>query len=137
MSPALPPSPVSITFAVSTASSTPIYLQLVEQVVRMVASGQLAPESTLPSVREVAVSLAINPMTVSKAYSQLEMQGVLARRRGMGMVVAAGTGSRHAKADRLELLRPTLAHAALEAEQLNISPADAVALFERILKGKK
>jgi GntR family transcriptional regulator len=62
---------------------------------------------------------------------------VLARRRGMGMVVAAGTGSRHAKADRLELLRPTLAHAALEAEQLNISPADAVALFERILKGKK
>ena len=76
-------------FSVTTGSGEPIYRQLVEQVRRLVAGGQLAAGNELPSVRETAQALAINPMTVSKAYSQLEATGVLERRRGVGMVVAA------------------------------------------------
>jgi GntR family transcriptional regulator len=115
----------------------PIYQQLVDQVTRMVASGQLAGEAPLPSVRDVAVALAINPMTVSKAYSLLEAQGILSRRRGMGMVVSDEATGTQAIRDRLALLRPTLERAAEEAAQLHIDHGAAIALFEKVLKGKR
>ena len=103
----------------------------------MVASGQLANESAMPSVRDVASALAINPMTVSKAYSLLESQGVLTRQRGVGMVVASHQLSSQTKTDRLNLLRPSLERVALEAAELSISREAALALFDKILKGKK
>ena len=60
-------------FSIVPGSTEPIYRQLVEQVRRLVAGGQLAPGDALPSVREVALQLAVNPMTVSKAYGLLEL----------------------------------------------------------------
>src|SRR6059058_1564372 len=98
-------------FSIVTGSPEPIYRQLVEQVRRMAASGQLQPGDAMPSVREIASSLALNPMTVSKAYGLLEMDGVLARRRGLGMVVAERAAPAR-PAERAELLRPTLERAA-------------------------
>jgi len=99
-----------------------------------VASRQLAPGDEMPSVREVAQALAVNPMTVSKAYGLLEMEGVLSRRRGIGMVVA--DQPRHGKqlAERTKLLRPTLERAALEARQLELDPETVLALFNQILR---
>jgi GntR family transcriptional regulator len=131
------PTPLNIPFTVSPVAGIPIYQQLVEQITRMVASGQLSTDSVLPSVREVAVALAINPMTVSKAYSLLESQGVLERQRGVGMVVAASQSRTQTKTDRLNLLRPSLERVALEAFELDIPRQAAVALFDKILKGKK
>lgn len=121
-------------FSISTGSPEPIYRQLVEQVRRLVAAGQLASGDGMPSVREVAQSLALNPMTVSKAYSLLEMEGVLARRRGLGMIVAGRPGASHSTASRAALLRPTLERAALEARQLELDPDTVVSLFIQILK---
>lgn len=98
----------------------------------MVAGGQLSPGDVMPSVRDIAQSLAVNPMTVSKAWSLLESEGLLTRRRGLGMLVAdnqAGNAS-----DRSELLRPTLERATLEARQLELDSKTALALFEKILK---
>ena len=66
---------------VNTGGHEPIYRQLMMQLQRMVAAGQVSPGDALPSVREVALALGVNPMTVSKAYSLLEAQGVLERRR--------------------------------------------------------
>ena len=121
-------------FSIATGSSEPIYRQLVEQVRRLVAAGQMAPGDALPSVREVAQALALNPMTVSKAWNLLEMEGLLARRRGMGMVVAErGQGGQNAL-DRIELLRPALERAAMEARQLELDPDTVVSLFTHILK---
>ena len=121
-------------FSISTGSPEPIYRQLVEQVRRLVAAGQMAPGDAMPSVREVAQSLALNPMTVSKAYSLLEMEGLLARRRGMGMVVAErGQGSDKAL-DRIAMLRPALERAAMEARQLELDPDTVISLFTHILK---
>lgn len=131
-----PPTP-TISFTVVTQSGTPIYQQLIDQITRMVASGQLSQDQVLPSVRDVAHNLAINPMTVSKAYSQLEIAGVLMRLRGVGMAVAAAQPRQQHKADRINLLRPTLEQAALEAAQLEIDREAVLALFDRILKGKK
>jgi GntR family transcriptional regulator len=129
------PPTTPIPFAVTSNSGVPIYQQLVSQITRMVASGQLRADDVLPSVRDVAVALAVNPMTVSKAYSQLEAHGVLVRKRGVGMAVAAIES--HTKSDRLALLKPTLERAADEAAELEIDRTAALALFEKILKGKK
>jgi GntR family transcriptional regulator len=129
-----PPSAAAAMFTVHTGSGVAIYRQLVDQVTRMVAGGQLAAGNEIPSVRETALALAINPMTVSKAYAALEAAGVLERRRGIGMVVAAVHRRAQPKAGRIELLRPTLERAAAEAAQLEIDPAAAMNLFSKILK---
>ena len=121
-------------FSITTGSSEPIYRQLVEQVRRLVAAGQMAPGDGMPSVREVAQVLALNPMTVSKAYSLLEMEGLLTRKRGMGMSIAERTGPQQSSADRAELLRPILERAALEARQLELDPDTVLSLFTHILK---
>jgi GntR family transcriptional regulator len=121
-------------FSVATGSAEPIYRQLTQQVRRLVASGQLCAGDDLPSVRELAQALAVNPMTVSRAYSQLEADGVLQRRRGLGMVVAAPHERAQRVADRGELLRPTLERAALEAQQLELTEAQALALFQKALR---
>lgn len=121
-------------FSITTGSSEPIYRQLVEQVRRLVAGGQMAPGDGMPSVREVAQALALNPMTVSKAYGLLEMEGLLTRQRGMGMRVAERPGAAHGAAERAALLRPTLERAALEARQLELDPDTVLSLFTLILK---
>lgn len=122
-------------FSIATGSSEPIYRQLVEQTRRLIAGGQLAPGDPMPSVREVAGALAVNPMTVSKAYGILEMEGVLSRRRGLGMEVAQAPGN--SVEERAELLRPTLERAAMEAGQLELDPDTVLALFSTILKAKQ
>lgn len=125
-------------FSISTGTTEPIYRQLVGQVRRMVAGGQLVPGDALPSVREVARTLALNPMTVSKAYAQLENEGLLQRRRGLGMWVAdIGTRKVSNATSRAELLRPTLERAAVEAAQLEIDAKAALRIFAKVLKGKR
>lgn len=123
-------------FSIATGSSEPIYRQLVEQARRLIAGGQLAPGDAMPSVRDIAQALALNPMTVSKAYGILEMEGVLSRRRGIGMTVAEAPKSAHSVASRADLLRPTLERAVLEARQLELDDATVIALFTQILKAK-
>ena len=77
-------------FYVYPSAGAPIYQQLMQQVKFQVASGRLKPGDLLPSVRDTANELAINPMTVSKAYSLLEREGLLTRDRGQGMRVVTG-----------------------------------------------
>ncbi|MFC4623542.1 GntR family transcriptional regulator [Comamonas nitrativorans] len=105
------------------AAPEPIYRQIVGQVTRLVAAGQCPPGTRLPSVRDVAAAHAINPMTVSKAYTQLEAQGVLERQRGKGMVVAAQPQEQRPQAERLGALAPALHALALQARQLGLPPA--------------
>ena len=121
-------------FSIATGSSEPIYRQLVEQVRRFVAGRQLRAGEELPSVRELAQALAVNPMTVSKAFGLLEADGLLERRRGLAMVVAPQHRRAQPTAERVELLRPTLERAALEARQLELPAAQALALFKTLLR---
>jgi GntR family transcriptional regulator len=120
-------------FDLNPQAATPLYRQIVEQVQRLVAGGVLAPGAELPSVRAVAERHAINPMTVSKAYSLLESEGVLERRRGLGMTVAAGQGLSAESTDRLALLAPALDALAQQARQLGISAAAVLAALEQKL----
>lgn len=125
--------PDSALFAINAGSPEPIYRQLVQQVRRMVAAGQLSAGQELPSVREVAAGLAVHPMTVSKAYGLLEAEGLLERRRGLSMVVAQGHRKAQPPRARIELLRPTLERAVLEARQLELPDTVALDLFKQIL----
>ena len=120
-------------FSVAAGSTEPIYRQLVAQVRRCVAGGQLRAGDELPSVRELAQALAVNPMTVSKAYGLLEAESLLERRRGLAMTVAAQHRKAQPACDRAALLRPTLERAAAEARQLQLPAARALALFKAIL----
>lgn len=120
-------------FSINTGSTEPIYRQLIEQVRRRIASGQLTAGQEIPSVREVALALAVHPMTISKAYAMMEAQGLLQRRRGLSMVVAAQHTTAKSTASRVELLRPTLEQAAAETRQLELPPAQALQLFKQIL----
>ncbi|SRR5690606_38936984 len=108
------------------AAPQPIYRQIAEQIRRLVAGGQLAAGALLPSVREVAAAHAINPMTVSKAYSQLEAEGVLERQRGKGMAVAAGATGPGTAAQRWALIEPSLDAVARQARELELSPDEVI-----------
>ncbi|HHY46574.1 MAG TPA: GntR family transcriptional regulator [Firmicutes bacterium] len=77
-------------FHLEPSSPIPIYAQIAEQVKRAVAGGILLPGDQLPSVRELAMKLRINPNTVARAYLELEREGVVATQRGRGTFVADG-----------------------------------------------
>ena len=114
-------------FILKPHSGVPIYRQLLEQIRRLAASGQLPPGTELPSIRELAVRHAINPMTVSKVYTLLEAEGVLERHRGKPMTIAKPDRA-HASpvAKRLEQLEPHVEQVALAARQLQLSEKDVV-----------
>ncbi len=120
-------------FSIQTGSAEPIYRQLVEHVRRRVASGQISAGDEIPSVRELAQQLAVHPMTISKAYSLLEAEGLLERRRGLSMRVAPQHQRAQPAASRIELLRPALERAAAEARQLQLPRHTVMKLFADIL----
>lgn len=123
-------------FILNPHSSAPIYQQLVEQVRRMVAGGQLAPGTELPSVRELAQEHTVHPMTISKAYSQLEAEGVLERHRGKPMRVAPLRRDQLTLAARLKQIEPQLDALALSARQLELSADEVLAQLKKKLGGR-
>jgi len=118
-------------FILNPQSGTPIYRQLVEQVRRLVASGQLAPGAALPSVRELALEHAVNPMTISKAYAQLESEGVLVRNRGKPMTVAQRPRPQAPLRDRLRQIEDEVDRLVLAAKQLELGPDQVKTLIEK------
>jgi len=119
-------------FELHPTSGVPIYRQLVDQVRALVAGGRLRPGDLLPSVRQVAQAAEINPMTVSKAYSRLEVEGLVERVRGQGMRVRvpAITGR---LPDRKEEFAELLAPAIHRAQQLGLTPEQIRSVFESLL----
>ena len=118
-------------FIVNPQSGTPIYRQLVEQVRRLILSGQLAPGTALPSVRELALEHAVNPMTISKAYAILESEGLLVRNRGKPMTVARQPRPQAALRDRLRRIEDEVDRLVLAARQLELEPEQVTTLIEK------
>jgi GntR family transcriptional regulator len=116
-------------FVVNPLSGTPIYRQLVEQITRLIAGGQLTAGTELPSVRELAELHAVNPMTISKAYALLEAEGLLERQRGKPMRVAARRRNQAPLTQRLQRLQPAAAELVLAARQLEINKKDLLAFI--------
>jgi GntR family transcriptional regulator len=79
-------------FRLDTSSGVPTYLQLVDQVRRAVLLGYLCEGDRLPTVREVAAALVVNPNTVAKAYRELDHAGLASARAGQGTFVTGNIG---------------------------------------------
>jgi GntR family transcriptional regulator len=76
-------------FHINTSSRLPLYQQLAQQIREAIARGEFQPGAGLPSVRQLAGELVVNPNTVSRAYTELEREGLLVSRPGRGIYVAA------------------------------------------------
>lgn len=118
-------------FRLQPQSGVPLYRQLVEQIRRLIAGGQLPPGTELPSVRELAQAHAVNPMTISKAYALLEAEGWLERNRGKPMTVAARNGAAQPLEQRLEQLEPQVKTLVLAARQLELDRGSVFRLIDR------
>jgi len=122
-------------FILKPHSDIPIYRQLVDQIRRMVLSGQLEAGTPLPSIRELAIRHAINPMTVSKAYSLLEAEGLLDRHRGKPMTVAERKHADGRPAAKLAALDPHLEQVVIAGRQLALDLENIIealgAMWER------
>jgi GntR family transcriptional regulator len=75
-------------FYIDPASGVPFYRQIIDQIKYAIARGELRPGDQLPTVRQLAVDLAINPNTVGKAYSRLEILGILQTQQGSGTFIS-------------------------------------------------
>ena len=116
-------------FVLKPQSGIPIYRQLIEQITRLIAGGQLAAGTELPSVRELAELHTVNPMTISKAYALLESEGLLERQRGKPMRVAARRRNQAPLTQRLQQLEPAVRDVVLAARQLEIGKKELIALL--------
>lgn len=112
-------------------SGVPIYRQIMDQVREQIMAGLLKEGEQLMTVRELAGTLNVNPMTVSKAYSAMEAEGLLERRRGVGLFVARlHAGQKlQAKESALEAL---LTRAVTTAVQYGISKEDTQQVLEKL-----
>ena len=113
-------------FQISPSSRLPIYRQLATQVREAAARGKLRVDERLPSVRELSRLLVVNPNTVARAYTELERDGVLNTRQGLGVFVARPKAELAAKA-RKERLRELLDGFLTEAVYLGCSAEEVVA----------
>lgn len=118
-----------ISFHIAPTSGVPIFRQLIDQIERLVACEQLRGGDLLPSVSEVSKQLAVNPMTISRAYNQLSEQGILERQRGIGMRVAENAAK--STEDRLRMLDESIAELWAQAAQLGLDRAAVVEYLSR------
>ncbi len=124
-------------FTISPSSGVPIYKQLFSQIERMVLNGYFAAGEHLPSVRQVATNLEVNPMTVSKAYGLLEERGYLTRLRGKGMVVAQRDEA-VSQQEKFKMLTKMIEELLTQAQQMGINEQEIIALVtENAQKDKK
>ena len=105
---------------IDTHSGVPIYRQVIEQIRRQIMTGRLAEGVQLPTVRDLAGRLKVNPMTVSKAYSLLEIADLVERRRGVGLFVAK-LSRRQKERITKEMLEGIVRKAAITAVQLGVN----------------
>ena len=95
---------LEFTFRLDHQSGVPVYRQLIDQVQAAIATGALSVGDQLPTVRRVAVDLAINPNTVVRAYREMEVRGILDTQQGTGTFVAEGNRVEHSKDERERIL---------------------------------
>lgn len=117
-------------FQIDAADGVPIYLQLIQQIKYLIATGRLSASDQLPSVRKLSEQLVVNPNTVARAYRELEMMGILATRPGAGVFVSP-TASPLAKREQHQLLIDKIDNVLVEARHLEVSTEGVVQLIRQ------
>ena len=115
-------------------SGIPIFRQLQDQIRMAILSGLWKEGDEVPATRTLSESLGVNPMTISKVYSLLEMEGWLERRRGKPLVVKGRPSDSDEDAERVSLLRGLLRPVAHRVRQLGISEELALREWENLIR---
>ena len=121
-------------FRCETAGRLPIYRQLIEQIREGVATGKLEPGERLPSVRQLSRELVVNPNTIARAYTELEREGVIHARQGLGVFVAEVQSELTARS-RKRRLAEALDRFLTEAVHLNFTAEEVLAAVEDRIGG--
>ena len=114
---------------ISQRDGVPIYLQIVNQVKYLIASGRLESGEELPPIRVLAERLLINPNTVARAYRELEIAGIVEKRRTAGTYVS-DAASPLARRERLKIIGERIDALLAEARQMNVDVETLVRLIE-------
>jgi GntR family transcriptional regulator len=104
----------------------PIWRQIKDRMLSAILDGSLKEGDPIPSVRQVAVDMQVNPLTVSKAYSELADDGVVERKRGLGMFVIEGARASLMASERDQFLKEEWPLILQRIERLGLSAADLV-----------
>ena len=118
---------------ISLDDGVPIYLQIMNQIKYLVASGRLGPGDEVPPIRVLAEQLLINPNTVARAYRELETAGILMKRRGAGTYVS-DKGSPLARGERARILEGRVDALLVEAQQLDFDLDELTQLIKKRAK---
>ena len=110
--------------SISTTDPRPIYLQIMDEIRRALVLGNLRPEDPLPSIRQLALELRVNPNTVAQAYTELEREGVVYVRRGRGTFVAPHV--RPDQEERRALARQVAKRALIDAHRNGLGVEDLI-----------
>ena len=113
---------------ISPSDGVPIYLQIVNQVKYLVSAGRLNAGEELPPIRTLAEKLVINPNTVARAYRELEIEGIVEKRRTTGTYISAG-GSRLARRERLRILTERIDQLLAEARHMGVEMDELIELL--------
>lgn len=113
---------------ISEQDQTPIYLQIVNQVKLQVSAGRLQPDEELPSIRALAERLMINPNTVARAYRELELAGIVTKRRTTGSYISQSAQPVQ-KRERLQMLAEKVDSLLVDAKQLNVGTDEIIDLI--------
>ncbi len=124
-----------MTIHIDTKKGVPLYFQIMEEIKHLVASGQLNPGDKLPTVRQLAVELAINPNTVAKAYDELRREGILDVRQGIGTFVKQGLPALGEEIRRKKL-RSLCEAFVVEGQKFGFSPEDLLACLEELRESR-
>lgn len=116
-------------FQIDSHSGVPVYRQLMDQIRYYVAGGTLQPGNQLPSIRELAQALTLNPTTIVKAYTELEHEGVIEMHHGRGAFVAAAS-RRPETAEREKALRRLARQLVVESAQMGADRAEVMRVLE-------
>ena len=116
-------------------SGVPVYRQLMDQIRFHIASGLLGPGDELPSTRSLSAELGVNPMTISKAYSYLERDGILERRPGRPVVVSEFRNG-EIEDRKIAQLRQSLVSTITIVRQLGVEHEEAMRIFGEMLAGE-
>ena len=108
----------------------PLYLQIMDEVRRAIVVGTLRAEDPLPSVRELAGDLVVNPRTVSQAYQELEREGVIYVRRGQGTFVSPS--ARRGAGERRTLAREVAKRALLDARRNGLQAEELITMIQKL-----
>ena len=132
----MPPEPRSLFLGpLSPAADGTLYQQLVDRLKREIGEGRLAPGAALPSFRQLAADMLVSVITVKRAYEELEREGIIFRRQGLGTFVSE-RGDQRSREAKLATARELLREGFREAAEAGLTREELIRLAREILTEK-